>query len=232
MFIFLLGAGIIIALLPLCVYLYGLSSLNSRNRPTLITGSIDFSLLILGLSGFLIFGGPVAISLFDSSLSGLWMGSSLKAIAVSFAKNERIIIGLCCFYLLLLIVLLVFGFRRRSRTSVVYNISRDGFLNVLAETLNQKWEAPILNSTTVPLTIYPGSLSIEENVPFRCLSIAWLNVPRTIQSKLESELALKLKKLEVSPGPIADTLLNIATGIGLVMFLWILVIFLMFRGIF
>ena len=50
---------------PLAIYLLILALINSRRRPTMISGPWDFALVLLALSGFILVGGPSILAQFD-----------------------------------------------------------------------------------------------------------------------------------------------------------------------
>ena len=212
------------------IVLYVLANINQRTRPTVLSGSLDYWLLILGLSGFFIMGGGVVVSLFDGGFARLLFGSSLKAIAISFAQNDRLITFLCVVYLLLLFGLIVYGYRVRRRTTAIYNASPELLAEPLAELLGCGPEAFLL-SAPIADKESSGKVMLEESHLFRNVGLTWIGMSHQRQSRIESELAKRLDKVEVRSNPIAGLLLNIASGIGLVMFAWIAFIFAVFLRI-
>src|SRR5436190_17169552 len=73
-YLILLGAGCLVCLTPLAIYLLYLSHLNGRTPPTLVPGPWDFGAVLLGLSGFLVLAGPLVLTLADSVWRGYAFG--------------------------------------------------------------------------------------------------------------------------------------------------------------
>src|SRR5262245_15833948 len=57
----------VFCLTPLAMYLLWLAAVNRRDRPTVVSGVWDFIALVAGLSGFLIFGAPIAVLALQSN---------------------------------------------------------------------------------------------------------------------------------------------------------------------
>ena len=211
-----------LCLLPLCSYLFAMATINYRTRPTVVSGVVDFWLLILGISGFLILGGAVFVSFFDGSFAGMNFRSSPRAMAYSFILNDRLVTAMGIFYLLLLVALFAFGHRTRRRTTAVYNATRELIAMPLGEVLDCPADA-IRRGSTISLTgegiSSTGMLSIEESRTFGNLRLSWQGISPARQSHFESGLAERLEKLRIPSNPISGLLINLGTAIGFVGFL-------------
>jgi hypothetical protein len=111
----------IIALSPLTVYLACLAKLNYRSRPTVVTGGSDFLGLMAGLSGFILAGAVIFMTLVQantryllrgdwSSLRDLWQQEQLSWITAAAA------------YFLLVSGAIGLAWLGRSGTLAIYNI--------------------------------------------------------------------------------------------------------------
>lgn len=72
---FLVILGILFFCFPLAVYLLILTSINRRPSPVMVPGSWDFLGLLLASSGFLLFGGPCALTGFNENWRTYWLYS-------------------------------------------------------------------------------------------------------------------------------------------------------------
>lgn len=108
--------------MPLAIYFLFLAHLNYRQRPTMLNGRWDFTFLLLGLSGFLLIGGPVLLSVFDSTWRSFLFEGDFRRLLEVWHKSAIIWPLMATSYLILLIFLIVYGLHLRRTVSVVYNL--------------------------------------------------------------------------------------------------------------
>jgi hypothetical protein len=110
--VLLLLFGVPVCLLPLAAYLLALAMLNHRRPPTLVPGAWDFAYALLGLSGFLVLGGPLLLTGFEAGWRRFWLHGDAPP------AGWWLVAAL---YLVALLGLLAWLLARRRRVTVVYN---------------------------------------------------------------------------------------------------------------
>jgi hypothetical protein len=119
-------------LAPLAIYLLWLAQITRRERPTILAGSWDFAGLLIGLSGCILFGGGLVLSLLQSNFR-YWMRGNFESLRAAWGQEKVSWMLLASAYLIVVIgwVLLTLSSRRRSL--VVYNIDLAAFETTLTE---------------------------------------------------------------------------------------------------
>ncbi len=116
-----LGAGCLLALMPVALYFLFLAHINQRPKPTLVSGPWDFACLLLGLSGFILVGGPVVIGLLNSVWRSYWFGGDFGDLRKVWESNAVSISSIAVGYLLG-VSLLIFAFMLgRRKITLIYN---------------------------------------------------------------------------------------------------------------
>lgn len=123
-------------LAPLAVYLLWLALLNRRDRPTVISGPWDFAALVAGLSGFVLFGGGLVLSLLQSNFR-YWMRGNFESLRAAWAQEGLMWLLLSLGYLLLVIGCVLLALASRRRSLVVYNVEPAEFETALTEVFEQ-----------------------------------------------------------------------------------------------
>ncbi len=118
----LIGAGCLVCLMPLALYLFFLAWLNQRQRPTLVSGPWDFACVLLGLSGFLLVGGPILLSLFDSTLRSHLFSGNFERMRTAWNANSMIWSTIAASYFALLVCCIVLLLLLRRRVTIIYNV--------------------------------------------------------------------------------------------------------------
>jgi hypothetical protein len=126
----------VFCLIPLAMYLLWLAQITRREHPKPIAGSWDFAGLLLGLSGFIIFGGGLLLTLFQSNFR-YWMRGNVEALRAAWIQERVTWMLLVGCYLVVVIgwALLILVARRWSL--VVYNIEPPAFESMLVEVFEQ-----------------------------------------------------------------------------------------------
>src|SRR5687768_10963759 len=122
--------------MPLALYLLFLSFLNQRERPTLMSGPWDFACLMLGLSGFLLVGGPVVLSLFDSTLRSHLFSGNFQQMRTAWDANSRIWSLIAASYLALLILCIMLVLMIRRSVTIVYNVDTSTLETMVSQVLD------------------------------------------------------------------------------------------------
>jgi hypothetical protein len=128
-----IGAASLVCLMPLALYFLFLAHLNYRQRPALLSGPWDFTFLLLGLSGFLMIGGPVLLSVFDSTWRSFYFEGNFKRLNDVWHRNSLIWPMVATGYVITMIVLIVYGLHLRRSVSIVYNLKPGSLEEILVK---------------------------------------------------------------------------------------------------
>jgi hypothetical protein len=123
-------------LTPLAVYLLWLALLNRRDRPTVVAGPWDFAALLCGLSGFVLFGGGLLLSLLQSNVR-FWMRGNFEALREAWGQEQTTWALIVVAYLLVVVGGAALALVSRVRTLVVYNVDPEQLEVTLAELFDQ-----------------------------------------------------------------------------------------------
>jgi hypothetical protein len=109
-------------LLPLALYLLLLGWVNRQPRPLLVSGTIDFIGLLFAASGFLLLGGPAALSGFNEHWRLVWLlGETGGATEGGLDWLRKQGLFLATLYFFVIVAACVVVFRRRRGMTCVYN---------------------------------------------------------------------------------------------------------------
>jgi hypothetical protein len=126
----------VFCLIPLALYFWWLSQITRRERPKPISGSWDFAGLLLGLSGFIVFGGGLLLTLCQSNFR-YWMRGNAEALRSAWIQERVTWMILVAFYLLVVAGIAGLTLLARRRTIVVYNVEPAAFEALLTEVFDQ-----------------------------------------------------------------------------------------------
>jgi hypothetical protein len=126
----------VFCLIPLAIYLLCLAQITRRDHPTPVSGPWDFAGLVLGLSGFIVFGGGLLLTLVQSNFR-YWMRGNLEALRAAWVQERLTWSLLVCFYLVVVLGGIGLTFLARRRTLVVYNVEPAALEMALVEVFEQ-----------------------------------------------------------------------------------------------
>lgn len=126
----------VFCLIPLAIYLWWLSQVTRREHPKPVSGTWDFAGLLLGLSGFVVFGGGLVLTLCQSNFR-YWMRGNVEALRGAWVQERVTWILLVGCYLLFVGGVAALTLAARRRTVVVYNVEPAAFESLLAEVFDQ-----------------------------------------------------------------------------------------------
>jgi hypothetical protein len=126
----------VFCLIPLAMYLLWLARITRRDHPTPVAGAWDFTGVVLGLSGFIIFGGGLLLSLLQSNFR-YWMRGNVEALRAAWVQERVTWMLLVGFYLTVVLGWIALTLLVRRRSLVVYNVDPAVFENTLIEVFDQ-----------------------------------------------------------------------------------------------
>src|SRR6476661_8012817 len=86
-FILVLCLAGVFCLAPLAIYFLWLAFVTRRDQPTVISGPWDFVGLVAGLSGFILFGGGLVLSLVQSNFR-YWMRGNFESLRAAWGQEK------------------------------------------------------------------------------------------------------------------------------------------------
>jgi hypothetical protein len=119
------------------IYFLILANLNRRPHPVMVSGSWDFSEVLLACSGFLIFGGPCMLTGINQRWRDYWLHGN--SVGLRSAANDFWIfwISVWVVYYLLVLGIAIYLLWRRRLTTAIYNIERHDLEDSLAQTFDR-----------------------------------------------------------------------------------------------
>ncbi len=108
-------------LLPVTFYLCWLASVNKRVHPTVVSGRWDFAIVLAALSGFILVGGAILLTLVQSDTRFLMRGN-FEQLREGWGQNAAAWLFLAVGYLLLVIGASALTLTNRTRWLSIYNV--------------------------------------------------------------------------------------------------------------
>jgi len=118
--------------IPLAVYLFWQANITRRGRPLVLRGTHDFAALIAGLSGFILAGGGLLLTLLQTNFR-YWMRGNVEALREVWIQEKVSWILLVIAYLIAVLGTILVAYLGRRYSLVVYNIQPAVFEGVLHE---------------------------------------------------------------------------------------------------
>jgi hypothetical protein len=184
-FILVVCLAAVVCLTPIALYLYWLAGVNRRANPTVMSGAWDFTGLILGLSGFILFGGGLLLSLLQSNVRFLMRGN-FEAVRAAWGQDRLSWAVLALLYALVVIGGVMLTLKARRRTLVVYNVEPAAFEATLAE---------VFDTIGVPIerrgNEWVGGVPLLELEPFpagNTVTVRWLSEDEHLFQEIERQL--------------------------------------------
>jgi hypothetical protein len=122
----------VLCLAPLAGYLLWLTVLTRRERPTVVSGTWDFIGLLVGLCGFILFGGVLLLTLVQSNFR-FWARGNFEAVKAAWGQEKTSWALVAVGYLVLVVGGTYLTLSARRRSLVVYNVDPERFETLLAE---------------------------------------------------------------------------------------------------
>jgi hypothetical protein len=241
----LIGSGCLVCLMPLALYLFFLGTLNQRDHPTLMSGAWDFAAALLGLSGFLLAGGPVLLAALDSTWRSYLFRGNFAQIRAGWETNSIIWSTIAGLYLLLLTGGSALFLRARGRVTVIYNLDPSALPDMLTaalDSLGLPWrrvlggyeiggghrravvaDADVPPPRTGP-KLDPGGRTafvvIDSFPGLRHATLKWLDPDPLLRRETEAALAKALDAAESPENPAGGWFMTASVSLFFILILW------------
>lgn len=212
----------VFSLAPLVLYLLWLSLVARRDRPTVVSGSWDFAGVLAGLSGFILFGGGLLLSLLQSNFRLLVRGN-FEALREAWAREHLWWVLTVVAYLGFVLGGAYLAFSARRRSLVIYNVEPDHFEAVLAEVFEH-----IGRPVERRGNLWVGGVPLCEVEPSRAgytATLHWIAEDRLLFQELERNLREALRSISCGENPAARWISFAMIGCGSIL---VFLVFLLF----
>jgi hypothetical protein len=188
-------------MMPVAIYLLFLAHLNHRRSPTMISGPWDFTFLLLGLSGFLLIGGPLLLVVIDSAWRNFIFNGNFDRLRQVWDGNGATGSAIVGGYLVFLAALIGLLINSRRKVTVVYNIdpaSLQGMLTAAADARKLAWRS-VLGGVEISAGKFRTALVLIDTFPTaRNATLKWLDFDPLLRREAEAELE---KAMRLTPSP-------------------------------
>ncbi len=199
---------------PLAIYLCWLAGVNRRPAPTVVAGAWDFARLYAALSGFVLVGGVVLLSLVQTDSRFVARGDWAQ-LQVNW-EQERVnwtltMVG----YLTLVIGVAALVAASRARLLCVYNVAPADADKAVEEALEKAGLPTVRHGNR-----WGDGIPLVEVVPFHGtahVGIHLLSNSRATRDELERHLRPALLALAAPDNPAAPWLTSLASGTVMVL---------------
>ncbi len=201
----------VFCLVPLSMYLLWLVRITGRPRPTAISGPWDFAGLLMGLSGFVVFGGGLVLTLLQSNFR-YWMRGNVEALRAAWIQERVTWMLLVFFYLLIVMGISALTLAARRRSLVVYNVDLATFETVLTEVFDQLGQ-PIERRGKQ----WVGAVPLFELDTFeggRTVTLRWISHDQQLYEDVVRHLRAALANTTTQENPVSRWFMAAATGTG------------------
>jgi hypothetical protein len=202
-------------LAPVSFYLCWLAGVNRRERPTVVAGAWDFAAVLGSLSGFLIAGGVLLLSLVSSN-GQLFTGGHVDRLKIVFEAQWLTWLVLLFVYAGAVGLAVMVGVNGRRRTLAVYNLDADTAERVIHSALERSgltarregdwWVRAEPSSEGRRLVVAKTFHGTAHT------SIRLVCTNDRLREEIERHLRSELAAVETGPGPAAPWFSSIAVG--------------------
>jgi hypothetical protein len=221
-FLIRIGAGSLFCLAPLALYLLFLATLNHRRRATMLSGVWDYTCLLLGLSGFLLAGGPVLVSAVDSGWRSYWFGGHFADLKKVWHTNGVIWSIIAGGYLTAVGGLIGLFMFLRKRTTVIYNIDPPALPEALIAALDEcrlTWRQ-VMGGVEIGRAGVGGFVTIQSFPLLRNASLQWRDEDPLVRQEVEAAIDKLLQASESPANPVGGWFMTAAVTLFVIMVIW------------
>ncbi len=198
-------------LAPLTLYLMWLARLTRREAPTAVPGPWDFAGVLAALSGFIVVGGGLVLTLFQSNFR-YWMRGHAEAFRAAWSQERTTWALLVLLYLLVVLGGAGLTLVARRRTLVVYNVEPAAFEEMLREVLEQLGRPA---ERSGKLWCDPNPLcEVDAFAGGRTVTLRWLSADPRLFEEVSRLLRAALASHATDENPVGQWLTAGAVGSG------------------
>ncbi len=176
--------------MPATFYLCWLASVNKKSHPTVVSGKWDFVLVLAALSGFLLVGGALLLTLVQSDTRFILRGN-FGQLREGWGQNAVAWLLVAIGYLLLIIGTAALTLTNRSRWLSIYNLDAANAERVIDSAL----EHSQIQNVTRYGNRWADGRGILEMVPFHGMShvtIRLISESSVTRAEIEKQLRAEL----------------------------------------
>jgi hypothetical protein len=203
----------VFCLIPLAMYLLWMARITQRDRPTPVSGAWDFAGLVVGLSGFILFGGGLLLSLFQSNFR-YWMRGNVEALRAAWVQERVTWMLLVGFYLGIVLGWIALTLAIRRRSLVVYNVEPAVFETTLLEVFEQLG-CPIERRGKLWVGASP-LLELDTFDGGRTVTVRWVSNDQRLFEDVTRLLRTALATQSTGDNPASRWIMSAAVGIGVI----------------
>lgn len=203
----------VFCLFPLALYLFRLALVTRRDRPTAISGTWDFAGLLFGLSGFIIFGGGLLLTLLQSNFR-FWMRGNLEELRTVWVQEKLTWSFIVLSYLLVVLGGVALAFSARRRNLVVYNIEPVAFETMVKEVFDQLGR-PIERHGKLWITREP-LFELDTFEGGHTVTLRWVSHDDRLYEDVTRQLRAALATQTTNDNPASRWLMSAAMGSGII----------------
>jgi hypothetical protein len=199
-------------LAPLAVYLLWLAQITRRERPTIISGTWDYAVLMVGLSGFILFGGGLTLSLLQSNFR-YWMRGNLESLRAAWGQEWLTWSFLALLYILMVVGGIGLTLLSRRRSLVVYNVDLPVFESTLSEVF-EHLNRPVERRGNVWFSGGPV-LELDRFPRGKTVTMRWIGEDHLLYQDVERLLRETIRSLYTEENAVTQWIMAAAFGVGL-----------------
>src|SRR5262245_13489941 len=195
------------------MYLLWLSRVTRRDRPTAVSGTWDFAGLMLGLSGFILFGGGLLLTLLQANFR-YWMRGNFEALRGVWVQERVTWILLVFFYFTLVLGGIALALYSRRRMFVVYNVEPAAFeaavvevFDQLARPVERRGKLWVSGTPLFELDTFEGGRSV---------SLRWVSDDQRLFEEVVRQLRAVVSTMTTDDNPVSRWVFSAAVGTGVI----------------
>jgi hypothetical protein len=201
----------VFCLAPLSLYLLWIALVARRDRATVIAGPWDFTALVAGLSGFILFGGGVVLYLFQSNFR-YWMRGNMESFRAAWGNEKYTWLLLSFAYVALVISIIALTLLARRRSLVVYNVDPDEFEATVSEVFEHLGR-PVERRGNLWMSGVP-LFELDRFEAGQTVTLRWVSDDRLLFQEIDRLLREALGSVRTPENPAARWLMAIAGVMG------------------
>jgi len=180
--------------MPVTFYLCWLAAVNKKPHPTVVSGRWDFAMILAALSGFILVGGAILLTLVQSETRFVMRGN-FEQLRGGWGQSSAAWLFVAVGYLLLVVGAAALTLTNRTRWLSIYNVEVATVERVIGTAL----EASGIGGATRYGNRWANGPGLLDLVPFRGMSHATIRLvcgTAEIREEIERHLRAELATVE------------------------------------